>query len=226
MTLTAALRGLAVTPPPGFTGAVLDRIGLVAAPAADPWVVVDSPLGPAAVALSDQGARFLYPLATPAGAAGGGPLPSDAAERTAAERTGDSHSRLRAAYRQRFGRELAAAPVAGDQAERWRDVLAAWPSLAGDPPPLDLAGLTPFQADVLAAAQTIPAGEVRTYGQIAAAIGRPRAVRAVGSALGRNPVPLLIPCHRVVRSDGSPGDYVFGAAAKARLLAAERGVAA
>ena len=56
----------------------------------------------------------------------------------------------------------------------------------------------------------IPSGEVRPYGWVAREIGRPKAVRAVGSALGRNPVPVLIPCHRVVRSDGHVGNYGLG----------------
>ena len=76
--------------------------------------------------------------------------------------------------------------------------------------------------DVLGATSTIPRGQTRPYGWIAAEIGRPKAVRAVGTAVGRNPVPLLIPCHRVVRSDGSPGEYVFGPDAKQALLARER----
>jgi O-6-methylguanine DNA methyltransferase len=67
----------------------------------------------------------------------------------------------------------------------------------------------------------VPAGEVRTYTWIAREIGRPAAVRAVGSALGRNPVPLLIPCHRVVRSDGTVSDYIFGAPVKRALLRRE-----
>jgi O-6-methylguanine DNA methyltransferase len=86
---------------------------------------------------------------------------------------------------------------------------------------VDLRGRSPFEADVLAAARTIPPGEVRTYAWVAAEVGRPGAVRAVGSALGRNPVPVLVPCHRVVRSDGAVGDYVFGTAYKTALLAAE-----
>ena len=85
----------------------------------------------------------------------------------------------------------------------------------------DLSELGAFEQDVLAAAATIPRGEARPYAWVAREIGRPRAVRAVGSALGRNPVPLLIPCHRVVRADWSTGDYVFGRAVKAELLARE-----
>lgn len=86
---------------------------------------------------------------------------------------------------------------------------------------LDLRGLSDFEAAVLRAAAQIPRGQTRPYAWVARRAGRPRAVRAVGSALGRNPVPLLIPCHRVTRSDGALGDYVFGADAKERLLRAE-----
>jgi methylated-DNA-[protein]-cysteine S-methyltransferase len=76
--------------------------------------------------------------------------------------------------------------------------------------PLDLDRLTPFQVAVLQAARSIPSGSVRTYGQIAQAIGSPQASRAVGQALGRNPVPIVIPCHRVIASDGSLGGYSGG----------------
>ncbi|MFC7590342.1 methylated-DNA--[protein]-cysteine S-methyltransferase [Nonomuraea antimicrobica] len=86
---------------------------------------------------------------------------------------------------------------------------------------LDLRGASGFQREVLEVVRTIPRGEVRPYSWIAARVGRPKAVRAVGTALARNPVPLLIPCHRVTRSDGVPGDYVFGPSAKERLLLAE-----
>lgn len=85
----------------------------------------------------------------------------------------------------------------------------------------DLEALTQFERAVLTKALEIPAGEVRPYGWIAREIGRPKAVRAVGSALGRNPVPVLIPCHRVLRSDGRVGEYAFGTAMKRALLSAE-----
>lgn len=85
----------------------------------------------------------------------------------------------------------------------------------------DLRSLTEFQQDVLRVTQTIPKGELRPYAWIAQQIGRPQAVRAVGSALGRNPVPVLIPCHRVTRSDGSLGGYVFGPDFKEELLRSE-----
>src|SRR3989338_414148 len=67
--------------------------------------------------------------------------------------------------------------------------------------------LTAFQWKVLKAALTIPLGETRSYQWVAGAIGSPRAVRAVGQALRKNPYPLIIPCHRVIRSDGRPGGY-------------------
>ena len=88
--------------------------------------------------------------------------------------------------------------------------------------PVDLASVPDFQRRVLEAARLIPFGEARPYAWIAARIGHPRAVRAVGTALGRNPVPLILPCHRVWRSDGSLGGYIFGAAVKDRLAALER----
>ena len=71
----------------------------------------------------------------------------------------------------------------------------------------DLRSLTPFQQSVLRKVQEVPRGECLTYGELAQQIGRPGAARAVGQALGRNPIPILIPCHRVLASDGSLGGY-------------------
>jgi O-6-methylguanine DNA methyltransferase len=85
----------------------------------------------------------------------------------------------------------------------------------------DLRALTEFQRQVLAAARDIPAGEVRPYQWIAERIGRPKAMRAVGTALATNPVPMIIPCHRVIRGDGRCGEYVFGGDQKEALLRAE-----
>lgn len=85
----------------------------------------------------------------------------------------------------------------------------------------DLRGLTDFERDVLLKALEIPRGEVRPYSWIAREIGRPKAVRAVGTALGHNPIPLLIPCHRVVRSDYTIGDYIFGSDNKRAVLDTE-----
>lgn len=84
---------------------------------------------------------------------------------------------------------------------------------------VDLDGLTPFQQQVLEKVRQIPRGEVRPYTWVAREIGFPRAVRAVGTALGKNPIPLLIPCHRVIRSEGTLGAYsAGGTAVKERLL--------
>jgi AraC family transcriptional regulator, regulatory protein of adaptative response / methylated-DNA-[protein]-cysteine methyltransferase len=88
--------------------------------------------------------------------------------------------------------------------------------------PLDVHG-TAFQEAVWRELTRIPAGETRTYAQIAAAVGRPAAVRAAGSANGANNVAVLIPCHRVIRTDGTPGGYAYGLERKARLLAREAG---
>lgn len=87
--------------------------------------------------------------------------------------------------------------------------------------PLDVQG-TAFQEAVWRELQRIPTGETRSYAQIAAAVGRPGAVRAAGSANGANNVAVLIPCHRVVRSDGSIGGYAYGDAIKRELLKRER----
>jgi len=81
-----------------------------------------------------------------------------------------------------------------------------------------------FRRDVLRATATIPSGQTGTYASVASAAGSPRAVRAAGSALANNPVPILIPCHRVLRSDGQLGDYRGGRQAKATLLELERGI--
>lgn len=82
-------------------------------------------------------------------------------------------------------------------------------------------GGTPFQREVWAALRAIPAGETRSYGQLAAAIGRPKAVRAVGLANGANPVGIIVPCHRVVGANGTLTGYAGGLERKRWLLAHE-----
>ena len=86
---------------------------------------------------------------------------------------------------------------------------------------LDVKG-TAFQEACWRELQRIPPGETRSYAQIAAAAGNPRAVRAAGSANGANNVAVLIPCHRVIRSDGSLGGYAYGLEIKRKLLEKER----
>ena len=91
--------------------------------------------------------------------------------------------------------------------------------------PAYLSAATPFHRKVLAALARVPYGRTVTYGQLAARAGRPRAARAVGSCVARNPVPLVIPCHRVVASGGL-GGFGGGLDMKRRLLALEAGAGA
>lgn len=86
---------------------------------------------------------------------------------------------------------------------------------------LDLRLVSGFRRRVVAALPTIPWGTTATYAQVATRVGSPRAVRAVGTACARNPLPVVVPCHRVVRSDGTLGGYAGGPDAKRTLLALE-----
>lgn len=87
---------------------------------------------------------------------------------------------------------------------------------------LDLAG-TEFQRSVWKQLQAIPRGQHMSYGQVARAIGKPGAARAVGAACGKNPIILIIPCHRVLAADGGLGGFSAGLDLKRRLLAADKG---
>ncbi|MBI3537821.1 MAG: methylated-DNA--[protein]-cysteine S-methyltransferase [Chloroflexi bacterium] len=87
--------------------------------------------------------------------------------------------------------------------------------------PLNWSRIKPFQRAVLTAIQNIPFGETRSYAWVAHAIGKPRASRAVGAALGANPIPIILPCHRVIGSDGGLHGYGGGLDLKARLLRLE-----
>ena len=122
-------------------------------------------------------------------------------------------------FRERFGRDLLEAePPRGWDARIGRAIERGSP---GDLP-VDLRSTTGFRTTVLQAAASIPRGQVRPYGWLATRIGNEGAARAVGSAMASNPVPLIIPCHRVVRSDGRIGAYSLGGPErKTRLLAAE-----
>ena len=86
---------------------------------------------------------------------------------------------------------------------------------------VDISDLTPFEQAALRAAARIPPGEVRSYAWVATQIGRPKAARAVGRVMARNPLPFLFPCHRVVDSTGDLHDYYYGLEMKARLLQME-----
>jgi AraC family transcriptional regulator of adaptative response/methylated-DNA-[protein]-cysteine methyltransferase len=113
----------------------------------------------------------------------------------------------------------------GGRARRWLPrVLTALAQCDSPELPLDLSP-TPFQHAVWQCLRAIPIGETRTYAQIANAIGRPSAARAVGKACAQNPVAVLVPCHRAVRSDGALGGYACGPERKRKLLAIERAIA-
>jgi AraC family transcriptional regulator of adaptative response/methylated-DNA-[protein]-cysteine methyltransferase len=110
----------------------------------------------------------------------------------------------------------------GDDFQKLLDEVVTQVEAPGRPHniPLDVQG-TAFQEAVWQELRKIPEGETRSYADIAAAIGKPKAVRAVGSANGANNVAVLIPCHRVVRSDGTMGGYAYGLEIKERLLEKE-----
>ena len=127
--------------------------------------------------------------------------------------------------RLQYGRGRDSAPTASARRhlERARAELAEY--LAGKRTyfsvPVDLE-VGDFQSRVLAQAARIPYGETTSYAELARRIGHPRASRAVGNALGANPVPIVVPCHRIIRGDGSWGHYAFGGAMKTALLSLER----
>jgi methylated-DNA-[protein]-cysteine S-methyltransferase len=90
--------------------------------------------------------------------------------------------------------------------------------------PLDLSAGTPFQRTVWSELQAIPYGETITYGELAHRIGRPDRIRAVGAAVGRNPLPIIVPCHRVIAADGHLTGYLGGLHRKQALLDTENAV--
>ena len=168
---------------------------LVAVGLADDYAVIDSPIGPLRVVWNGRGVSEVS-----------GETDDATFEARFTARTG------------RGARRVAALPDAlATKIER---------RLAGDRHnriDLDLRGTTSFEQAVWMKALEIPRGEVRPYGWIAAEIGRPKAVRAVGTALGHNPVPLIVPCHRVVRSDGMIGQYSLGGPQNKRTILAGEG---
>ena len=157
------------------------------------WVEADGPVGPLYVAFTDRGISYVCPTAW----------------------MEDDRDRFVDYYRTRFGRPLRPATRAPS------GLAGALRSGRGTGLRYDLRSVGEFDRKVLSKTLEIPPGEVRPYAWIAREIGHPAAVRAAGSALGRNPVPILIPCHRVVRSDGATGNYGFGPALKVDLLHAE-----
>ena len=169
---------------------------LVAVGLADDYATVDSPVGPLRIAWNGRGVSTVESA------------PDDRTFEARFEaRTGRAARR-----REALPADLARAierRLAGDRRARIS---------------LDLRGTSEFEQAVWRKALEIPRGEVRPYGWIAAEIGRPKAVRAVGTALGHNPVPLIVPCHRVVRSDGTIGQYSLGGPANKRTILAAEGL--
>lgn len=134
----------------------------------------------------------------------------------------DSATDFEDRYAHTHGRGAVPVPTPPERIERHLDRAIE----AGRPGrlPLDFRGLTEFQTAVLRATASIPSGQVRPYGWIAREIGKPRAVRAVGTALAKNPVPVVVPCHRVVRSDGHLGNYSLGRPENKRVLLEAEGL--
>jgi AraC family transcriptional regulator of adaptative response/methylated-DNA-[protein]-cysteine methyltransferase len=136
-------------------------------------------------------------------------------------RFGNTHREVIDGMRARFG----AATLERTSVPGWVDTLVS----AVERPraldiPLDIAG-TAFQERVWRELRRIPVGETRSYSEVAAAIGEPRAIRAVASACAHNAIAVAIPCHRVVRADGSPAGYRWGVSRKRELLRREGGAA-
>jgi O-6-methylguanine DNA methyltransferase len=125
------------------------------------------------------------------------------------------------AFRRRFAERFERPAERGELPATLRRVIESGDAAEARRLRYDLRVCSEFETAVLRKALEIPRGQVRPYGWIAREIGRPKAVRAVGSALAKNPVPLLIPCHRVVRSDGTLGEYALGAPQKVTLLKGE-----
>ncbi len=130
------------------------------------------------------------------------------------------HDAVLVALADKVGPRILAAPRRLDPVARELDQYFAGQRHNFDVP-LDLRLSAGFRQEVLTLLQQIGYGRTRSYASIATAAGRPRAVRAVGTACATNPLPVVVPCHRVVRSDGSPGGYAGGAEAKHALLALE-----
>jgi len=132
--------------------------------------------------------------------------------------TGEDFEQVRARVESRLRR-----PVVAGEAPAWlnRTLEQFFNTWRVDDQMVDIEDLTPFEQAALRAAARIPPGEVRSYSWVASQIGRPRAARAVGQVMARNPLPLLFPCHRVVDAQGELHNYGYGIEMKARLLKME-----
>ena len=191
--IAAALRAAYASPAGDLErlAARAERAGLVDVA----WRTCESPFGPLLLAATRRGLV-----------------------RVAFEREG--HDAVRAALAAELGPRVLRAPRRLDAAARQLDEYFAGRRRRFELP-LDLRLAHGFRRRVLAQLRRIPFGATASYASVARAAGSPAAVRAVGSACARNPLPLVVPCHRVVRSDGTIGEYLGGSAAKQALLALE-----
>lgn len=125
-------------------------------------------------------------------------------------------------FGERYAKRFGVAPEPGEIPESYRRaVVRAAAGCDYDPVAVDLSGLTAFQLKVLKTLQQVPRGQVRTYSWLARKVGKPAAARAVGNAMARNPIPLLLPCHRIVPASGGVGNYGLGIPHKRELLQRE-----
>jgi O-6-methylguanine DNA methyltransferase len=157
------------------------------------WVRVPGPVGDLYVASTDQGVAYVRT--------------SDAVH--------DDEGEFATQFHHRFTRPLVAGREPPD------GVLSALRDGSAERLRFDLGRLSAFEREVLLAVLTIPRGQVRPYDWIAHRVGHSTTVHSIDIVLTHNPVPVLIPCHRVIHEDGTPGDYVFGQPMKRTLLAAE-----
>ena len=128
----------------------------------------------------------------------------------------------RKAFESEFAKRHGNSPLQQDIPERYASAIRqAALGCTYAPVPIDLSGLTDFQRKVLNILQKVPRGEVRTYLWLAEKAGKPRASRAVGNTMARNPVPILVPCHRIVPRCGGVGNYGLGPSIKRELLKRE-----
>jgi methylated-DNA-[protein]-cysteine S-methyltransferase len=165
------------------------------------WRAYDTPWGEGMVAADEDGLRLVELPRVPA-------APAGSCDQYVTEKDGSNfkgHAAL-----ERWVQALE---------EYFRGERLAW--TAQDIPWDDL-GVRPFEREVYEALLTVPPGETVSYGQLAEMAGHPRAARAVGSAMAANPIPVVIPCHRVIRSDGTLGNYGDDPDWKPRLLEHER----
>jgi O-6-methylguanine DNA methyltransferase len=131
---------------------------------------------------------------------------------------GESMQRIREQIERRLRRPVEMGDAPGWLAGLFERFFQTWQFDEGH---VDLSDLTPFEQAALRAAIQIPRGQTRSYAWVAREIGKPRAARAVGQAMARNPLPVIVPCHRVVDSQGELHNYGYGIEMKARLLKLE-----